>query len=216
MKARAKVELTLLIERYPALKYCEEAIFQATQMTIDCYASGGKLLVCGNGGSAADSQHIVGELMKGFVLPRKLGDVWRERFDAACPEMTDYLMENLQGTMAANSLVGENALSTAYANDQASDLAFAQQVLGLGHTGDVLLGISTSGNSKNVLYAAGVARATGMKVIGMTGETGGKLRSMCDACICVPAKKTYEIQEYHLPVYHALCLALEQEFFGEA
>ena len=154
--------------------------------------------------------------MKGFVLPRKLGNQWKERFDEACPEMSQYLMDNLQGAIPAISLVSETALSTAYANDQAPDLGFAQQVFGQGKKGDVLVGISTSGNSANVLYAAGVARAMGVSVIGMAGKTGGKLKEICDACICAPSKVTHEIQEYHLPIYHALCFALEEEFFGEA
>lgn len=207
-------EINLLIERYPALAVCREQIEQAFLLMKKCFQQGGKLLICGNGGSAADSQHIVGELMKGFVLPRRLDQTWRMRFDGVCPEASEYLMKNLQGALPAISLVSENALSTAYANDQASDLAFAQQVLGLGRKGDILLGISTSGNSANVLYAADVARALDMEVIGLTGERGGKLKALCNACVCVPSRCTYQIQEYHLPIYHALCLALEQVFFG--
>lgn len=213
MKQSAQAQLKLLIERYPALEVCREAVEKAAELLAGSFAHGGKLLVCGNGGSASDSLHIVGELMKGFVLPRKLSADWAGRFEAACPGMKDYLMNNLQDALPAMSLVGETALSTAYANDQAPDLAFAQQVLGAGREGDVLLGISTSGNSANVLYAAGVAKAVGMKVIGLTGATGGKLLPLCDACICAPSRETYQIQEYHLPIYHALCLALEEEFF---
>lgn len=209
-------QLEILFQRYPALESCRSAIEEAFELMRSCYMRGGKVMVCGNGGSAADSMHIVGELMKGFVRPRKLGCEWKARFDAACPEMTQYLMDNLQGALPAISLAGEIALSTAYANDQAPDLSFAQQVFGQGKAGDVLLGISTSGNSANVLYAAGVARAMDIAVIGMTNEKGGKLKEMSSACICVPGTETYQVQEYHLPVYHALCLALEEEFFGEA
>jgi len=210
-----KKQLDILLSRYPVLESCRESIEETYEMIRQCYINGGKVMICGNGGSAADSLHIVGELMKGFVLPRKLGGEWKEKLERACPEMADYLMNNLQGTLSAVSLVSESALLTAYANDQAPELSFAQQVLGQGREGDVLLAITTSGNSANVLYAVGVARAMGVKVAGLTGQKGGKIKPMCDACICVPSDITHEIQEYHLPVYHALCLALEEEFFGE-
>ena len=172
-------------------------------------------MVCGNGGSASDSLHIVGELMKGFVLPRKLDENMQKRLREACPEMAEYCIENLQGALPAISLVSEAGLTTAYANDQAPDLAFAQQVLGQAKPGDVLLAISTSGNSTNVLYAIGIARALHVKTIGLTGHTGGKMASLCDVCIKVPGVETFKIQEYHLPVYHALCMCVEEEFFGE-
>lgn len=214
MKACVESEIKRLVTRYPALGVCEDSIRAAVRMMIHSYGQGGKLLTCGNGGSASDSMHIVGELMKGFALPRPLGNQWRERFESACPETAEYLLRNLQGALPANSLVSEVALSTAYANDQAPDLAFAQSVFGLGRPGDVLLGISTSGDSSNVLYAADVARAMGIKVVGLTGETGGQLASRCDVCIRAPSKVTYQIQEYHLPIYHGICLALEQAFFG--
>lgn len=215
MKQSAMEQLNTLVRRYPALETCMADVEQAAETMIKSYGGGGKLLVCGNGGSAADSMHIVGELMKGFVLPRKLTQQQADALRAACPELAPYCIDNLQQALPAISLVSESALSTAYANDQAPDLAFAQQVLGHGRAGDVLLGISTSGNSANVLYAAGVAKSLGMKVIGLTGEGGGRLAPMCDVCIRVPSRETYQIQEYHLPVYHALCLALEEEFFGE-
>lgn len=215
MRQRAENQLKTLLQRYPALRQCGEEIHEAAELLASAFVNGGKLLVCGNGGSAADSMHIVGELMKGFVLPRRLTAAQQDALRAACPEMAQYCIDNLQQALPAISLVSESALSTAYANDQAPDLAFAQQVLGQGRAGDVLLGISTSGNSANVLYAAGVAKSLGMKVIGLTGEGGGRLHALCDTCVCVPAKETYQIQEYHLPVYHALCLALEEEFFGE-
>lgn len=210
-----ETELNQLFGRYPALEACRQEIEAAYELLRGCFAAGGRLLVCGNGGSAADSLHIVGELMKGFALSRKLSADWEEKFKQVCPEMAPYLMENLQGALPAISLVSETALSTAYANDQAPDLSFAQQVLGQGKAGDVLLCISTSGNSTNVLYAAAVARAMELGVIGLAGQGGGRLKELSDVCICAPSKITYQIQEYHLPIYHALCLALEREFFGE-
>ena len=209
MKEKVTSIFDNLIARYPALEGCRGDIEKATEIMAESFRAGGRLLVCGNGGSASDAQHIVGELMKSFVLPRKLPDAMREKLG------DDYLSDNLQGALPAVSLIGEAALSTAYANDCAPDLAFAQQVLGLGREGDVLLGISTSGNSKNVVYAAKVAKAQGMKVIMLTGAGGGKCAGLADAAVCVPEKETYKVQEYHLPVYHAMCLALEEEFFGE-
>lgn len=197
-----------LTARYPALSPCRPDIEAAFQIMVDSFRAGGKLLACGNGGSAADAQHIVGELMKSFVLPRHLPEEVYRRLDDV------YLCANLQGALPAISLIGESALTTAYANDCAPDLAFAQQVLGLGRPGDVLLGITTSGNSKNVLYAAKVARAQGMKTVMLTGAGGGKAAELADAIICVPETETFKVQEYHLPVYHALCLAIEEEFFG--
>jgi len=202
------------IRRYPNLNVIYNSLLNATSEIINCYINGGKLLICGNGGSASDSQHIVGELMKGFVLPRKLSIEKQEKINELFPENSKYFIENLQSTLPAISLVGETALTTAYANDKAPDLAFAQQVLGYGNTGDVLIAISTSGNSSNVFYASQVAKLNGMKVISLTGNNGGKLRYLSDILINVPSDETYIIQEYHLPVYHTLCLAVENEFFG--
>ena len=215
MKVPAKKEIQTLIERYPALQTCENSILDTVETMIDCYTQGGKLMVCGNGGSAADSYHVVGELMKGFVLRRRLPQELCDKLRNATPTTADYLIENLQGALPAISLVSEVGLSTAYANDQAPDLAFAQQVLGQGRPGDVLLGISTSGNSSNVLYAAQVAKALGIYVIGLTGKKASLLSEQSNICIHVPSDITYQVQEYHLPVYHALCMALEIEFFGE-
>ena len=209
MKASVVAIFDELVTRYPALAVCRADIEKAAQIMIDSFKDGKKLLTCGNGGSASDAEHIVGELMKAFVLPRKLGKELCEKLD------DPYLSDNLQGALPAVSMIGESALSTAYANDCAPDLAFAQQVLGLGREGDVLLGISTSGNSKNVVYAGKVARVQGMKVIMLTGEAGGKCAELADVAIRVPEKETFKVQEYHLPVYHALCLAIEEEFFGE-
>lgn len=214
MEKTAAFYLDELAKRYPNIQCCKNEILRAVSTLVECYRSGGKLLVCGNGGSAADSVHIVGELMKGFVLPRSLEDEQQRRFRQSCPETADYLLKNLQGALPAISLVGEIGLQTAYANDQAPDLAFAQQIFGLGRAGDVLLAISTSGNSANVLYAAQTAKAMGLSVIGLTGQGGGKLAKWSDILIAVPEKETFKIQELHLPIYHAICLALEEEFFG--
>lgn len=205
-----------LIERYPALAVCREDLRAAVQAICESYAGGHKLLVCGNGGSASDSEHIVGELMKGFLLPRKLGAKEQQAFERACPASAAYLMENLQGTLPAISLVNSVGLGTAFANDQAPDLVFAQQVLGLGAAGDTLIAISTSGSSQNVLYALDVARAKGLRTIALTGAKGGRMAAehLAETVIRVPATETFKIQEYHLPVYHMLCIAAEHEFFG--
>lgn len=201
-------------QRYPALTPCLKALRQATRIVTECYEHGGKVLVCGNGGSAADALHIVGELMKGFVLPRKVSEAFRKKL-LLVGGGGDYLADNLQGALPAITLVSEISLMTAFANDTAADLMFAQQVYGYGRSGDTLIAISTSGNSKSVLYACETAKALDMSVIALTGCTGGELSSLADTSIIVPEKETYKIQELHLPVYHTLCLALENEFFGE-
>lgn len=208
--------VTDLIERYPRLGLCRHELESAVVVICESYRAGHKLICCGNGGSASDSEHIVGELMKGFLLPRKLeGDI-AARIRQAAPEDADYLLENLQGALPALSLVNQVALNTAFANDQAPDLSFAQQILGMGQEGDVLLAISTSGNSTNVIYALEMARAKGLKSIALTGKSGGKIaaRELADVCIRVPEDETFRIQELHLPVYHMLCIAAENEFFG--
>ena len=214
-KASTLAKVGDLISRYPALEVCREDLLAALEAICESYHGGHKLMACGNGGSASDAEHIVGELMKGFLLPRKLGDDMRRRLEAACPEAAEYLMENLQGALPAVSLVNQVALNTAFANDQAPDLSFAQQVLGMGEAGDVLVAISTSGNSANVVYAVHMAKAKGLKTIALTGESGGRLKDLADICIRVPERETYRIQEYHLPVYHMLCIGAENEFFGE-
>jgi len=215
MKASTMAIIKDLTARYPKLMSVEQSNQAAVDILIESYHSGHKLLVCGNGGSASDALHIVGELMKDFVLPRKLPDELRERIVMAAGDDSEHVLGSLQGALPAIALVSEIALETAYANDRAPDLSFAQQVLGYGNEGDVLLGISTSGNSKNVIYAAEVAKAKGVKVIALTGATGGKLKDHCDCIINVSEKETYKIQELHLPVYHTICLALENEFFGD-
>ena len=200
-----------LTDRYPKLQICKDDIKKAYDLLSQCFAGGNKLLVCGNGGSAADAEHIVGELMKGFKCQRKLNDNYKERLKNIDVEMGDKLAENLQGTLPAIALDGHIALSTAYMNDCDPQLCFAQQVNGYGKKGDVLLGISTSGNSKNVVYAAVTAKAKGMMVIGLTGEKNSKMSEMSDVCIRVPETETFKVQELHLPVYHCLCLMLEND-----
>ena len=206
-------QIEILIERYPELSICAEDIEAAFEYIKTCYENGGKLLVAGNGGSAADSEHIVGELMKGFKKARKLTSEQQENLKAVNEELGSVLAENLQGALPAIALDGHPALTTAYMNDCEPLLCFAQQVNGYGKKEDVLLGISTSGNSKNVLYAATVAKAKGMKVIGLTGQKDSKLKELADVTIQVPQTETYMIQELHLPVYHCLCLMLEDVFF---
>ena len=215
LKENIKKHIDLLCERYPTLKIVEDDIARAYQILEDSYKNGGKLLVAGNGGSAADAEHIVGELMKGFKLPRKPQSDFADKLIQTNTELGAVLAENLQGALPAIALDGHPALSTAYMNDCEPLLCFAQQVNGYGKTGDVFLGISTSGNSKKVLYAATTAHAKGMKVIGLTGAKSSKLEQMSDVCIKVPQIETYMIQEFHLPVYHCLCLMLEDEFFWE-
>ena len=206
--------LSTLEQRYPDLEPCLPSIEAAYHLLVATYREGGKLLICGNGGSAADSDHIVGELMKGFELRRPLGDELRRRLQAVDPAAGAYLADRLQGALPAISLSSHAALSTAIGNDIAGDVIFAQQVLGYGHKGDALIGISTSGSSANVLHALRVARALELRTIGFTGRTGGKMRDLCDVTICVPYDRTLEIQERHLAIYHALCILIELEFFA--
>lgn len=212
---RLMKHIDLLVERYPSLESAKNDIVAAYLLLEESYENGGKLLVAGNGGSAADAEHIVGELMKGFKLSRKPETDFAERLVAENQELGSVLAENLQGALPAIALDGHPALSTAYMNDCEPLLCFAQQVNGYGKSGDVFLGISTSGNSKNVLYAATTAHAKGMKVIGLTGAKDSKLKDMSDVCIKAPQTETYMIQELHLPIYHCLCLMLEDKFFAE-
>lgn len=207
--------IDLLVERYPSLESAKNDIVAAYLLLEESYNNGGKLLVAGNGGSAADAEHIVGELMKGFKLPRKPEADFAEKLVEENQELGSVLAENLQGALPAIALDGHPALSTAYMNDCEPLLCFAQQVNGYGKSGDVFLGISTSGNSKNVLFAATTAHAKGMKVIGLTGAKNSKLKDMSDVCIKAPQTETYMIQELHLPIYHCLCLMLEDKFFAE-
>ena len=206
--------IDLLVERYPSLESAKNDIVAAYLLLEESYENGGKLLVAGNGGSAADAEHIVGELMKGFKLPRKPEADFAEKLVEENQELGSVLAENLQGALPAIALDGHPALSTAYMNDCEPLLCFAQQVNGYGKSGDVFLGISTSGNSRNVLFAATTAHAKGLKVIGLTGAKDSKLKDMSVVCIKAPQTETYMIQELHLPIYHCLCLMLEDKFFA--
>lgn len=202
-----------LVERYPVLEAVKDDILSAYEILVACYEQGGKLLIAGNGGSCADAEHIVGELMKGFVKRREVSDSFAENLKNVDGARGTELAEKLQGGLPAIALTGHAGLSTAYLNDVDGDLIFAQQTYGYGRPGDVLFGISTSGNAKNVMYAVTVAKALGMKIIGLTGKDGGALKREADAAIVVPETETFKIQELHLPVYHALCLMLEERFF---
>lgn len=205
--------IDLLINRYPNMSNIKEDIIKAYKVFEESFSTGGKLLIAGNGGSAADAEHIVGELMKAFVLPRRQEHL-REALISVDASLGEVLADNLQGALPAIALDGHMSLTTAYMNDCEPLLCFAQQVNGYGKKDDVFLGISTSGNSKNILYAATTAKAKGMKVIGLTGEKDSKLLELADVCIKAPATETYMIQELHLPIYHCLCLMLEERFFG--
>jgi D-sedoheptulose 7-phosphate isomerase len=201
-----------LLSRYPALEGLRADLTAAAATLIDAYYRGNKLLVCGNGGSAADAEHIVGELMKSFTKKRLI-DARLAGSLCAFSDEGARIAEHLQNSYPAIALTGELSLSTAFANDVEPSLVFAQQVLGYGNVGDVFLGITTSGNSTNVLQAAIVAKAKGLHVIGLTGKSGGKIAPLCDICLAAPETETYKIQELHLPIYHALCLAVEWAVF---
>lgn len=203
-----------LILTYPELVICVPEIQAAFNILRDCYRGGGKLLVCGNGGSAADAEHIVGELMKGFLLKRRVCEDIHAKLLMASPRNGEYLASHLQGALSAISLVSQTSLLSAVANDTAADMAFAQQVYGYGREGDTLIALSTSGNACNVIHAMEVARALGVHTIALTGPSGGALKPLCDVCIRVPGENTPAIQERHLPIYHALCAMLEEEFFA--
>ena len=215
LEKRLEKHIDLLIKRYPQLKNIEEDIIAAYLVLEECYENGGKLLVAGNGGSAADSEHIAGELMKRFKIQRPVSDEYAKKLVEIDPERGPGLAKNLERSLMAIPLVAHEALTTAYINDVDGLGVFAQQLMGFGREGDVFLGISTSGNSKNIMNATVVARASGIKVIGLTGATGGELATVSDVAVKVPETETYMIQELHLPIYHCWCLMLEDHFFGE-
>lgn len=204
-----------LIDRYPKLIVCRNSIQEAYNTLKQAYTDGRKLLVCGNGGSASDSEHIVGELMKEFKLKREVFKDQAEALRTIDPELGEILAKHLQGALPAIALTGHSSLTTAFMNDSNPELIFAQQVNGYGKPHDVFLGISTSGNSRNVLFAAVAAKSKGLHVIGLTGQRDSELKELADICIQVPETETYKIQELHLPVYHCLCLMLEEHFFGK-
>lgn len=214
LEYRLEKHINLLMDRYPVLKPIREEILQAYFVLEECYEKDGKLLIAGNGGSAADAEHIAGELMKRFKTPRPVPEEFARKLKQIDPEIGGSLTENLECSLMAIPLVAHEALTTAYINDVDGLGVFAQQLFGFGRPGDVFLGISTSGNSKNVISATVVARALGIKVIGLTGANGGELARSADVAIRVPETETYMIQELHLPVYHCLCLMLEDRFFG--
>ena len=214
MEYRIYKYIDMLIERYPQLKSASKEIEDAYEILESCFTNGGKLLVAGKGGSAADSEHIVGELMKGFEKPRVLNNELRRSLVKVDSKMGTILAENLQMALPAIALDGHVALTTAYMNDCNPLLCFAQQINGYGNGKDVFLGISTSGNSKNIIYAAITAKAKGMKVIGLTGSKQCELQKLSDVTIHSTENRTYMIQEQHLPIYHCLCLMLEERFWG--
>jgi D-sedoheptulose 7-phosphate isomerase len=198
MKERTKKIFDKLFDDYNALLSVKNEIKSAYDVILNCYLNKKKTLICGNGGSASDSEHIVGEFMKGFLLKRQVDNTKLNR---------------LQGALRSISLVSQTSLITAIANDNGADMIFAQQVYGYMDPGDVLIALSTSGNAENVINAAVTAKALDGKVIAITGESGGKLKNICDIVITVPSSETYKIQEFTLPVYHAICAMSESEFF---
>lgn len=207
--------IKLFMERYPKLKVIENDIIAAYLLMEKCYENDGKLLVAGNGGSAADSEHIVGELMKSFKIPRPVNKDYAKKLVEVDSNRGAELARNLERSLMAIPLVAHEALTTAYINDVDGLGIFAQQLLGFGRAGDVFLGISTSGNSTNVMNATVVARASDIKIIGLTGAEGGELSQVADISVKVPETETYMIQELHLPIYHCWCLMLEEKFFGK-
>jgi len=202
-----------LILRYPKLENLKDIISNAFSIIKESYLKGGKLLIAGNGGSASDAEHIAGELMKTFAKKRALPDSFIAEVKKVDADISAYLLPRMQPGLPAIALSGHASLNTACINDIDGNITFAQQVYGYGKEDDILLGISTSGNSKNILYACAVAKAKKIKIIGLTGESGGKLKDFTDLCICVPETETYKIQELHLPVYHVICMMLEDYFF---
>ena len=204
-----------LLERYPMLIGCKSDIEKTVNTVADAFRRGGKLLLAGNGGSAADCDHIVGELMKGFVRKRMLTDEKKAEMKLNFPDISDSVLNRLQGGLPAISLPSVTALNTAYANDCDPELVYAQSVMALGKKGDILLAISTSGNARNVCAAATVAKALGLTVIALSGASGGRLSGIADITVRVPEDETYKIQELHLPVYHYICKEIESMFFDE-
>lgn len=201
-----------LIKRYPSLGEIKESLEEASALMLKTAKNGGKILLCGNGGSAADCDHIVGELMKGFLSKRKINKEFADALKSEYPEDGEYLSKNLQEAVPAISLTGHSALLSAFANDVAPDMVYAQQVYGYGKKGDLFIGLSTSGNSKNVVNAAKIAKAKGLSTIAFTGSAPSKL-DMCDVVLKAPETETFKVQEYHLPIYHYLCAELEKNLF---
>lgn len=215
MKQVSEKILERLIDNAPELKSSLGDIKEAISILIACYENGNKVMICGNGGSAADAEHIVGELMKGFILKRPISNEHKKMLQKHFPQDAVYLASRLQAALPALSLVSQTSLSSAYANDVEPGMVFAQQVYGYAKKGDVLIGLSTSGSSKNILAAVKVAKSFNVRTVCFTGKSGGALKSISDVCIRVPSEETYRIQEYHLMTYHAICAIIEAEFFRE-
>ena len=206
--------LNELLSRYPELSACKEDIENAVTTIIKAYENGGKLLLCGNGGSCADCDHIVGELMKGFLKKRPLSDEKKAEMKKNCDLLDDETLSKLQGGVPAIALPSITALNSAYCNDVDPELMYAQTLMSLANENDILIAISTSGNSKNVFGAVKVAKALGIKVIGLTGNSGGKIKGIADICICAPETETFKIQELHMPIYHYICAKVEEYFWS--
>ena len=201
-----------LFIRYPVLEPIKQDIAKSYEIICECYKRGGKILICGNGGSAADAEHIVGELMKGFIMRRELTDKQKEAFKQI--ENGEHIASQFQGALPAIALTAHSGLNTAFSNDVAADMVFAQQVWGYAYSSpDVLIALSTSGNSVNVVNAVKTACALGIESIGITGDAASALSTLCSVCIRLPEEETYKIQELTLPVYHALCAMVEATYF---
>ncbi|HMA65356.1 MAG: SIS domain-containing protein [Fibrobacterota bacterium] len=214
MKNSTKVLFDVCMEKYPSLHTCSKEIMNAFNALLNCFTNGGKVLVCGNGGSAADAEHIVGEFMKKFRVMRPVNKDFIKKMTELGYDDAEHLASKLETGLPAISLVSQTSLITAVINDVGGEYVFAQQVYGYGKPNDVLIALSTSGNSANVVAAVKVARALGMAVIGFTNVMGGKMKPLCNINICVPDTITFQIQELHLPVYHLLCAMVEEEIFG--
>ncbi len=206
-------EIEKLCKRHPALVSCKKDIESAIDLIKKSYKKGNKVITCGNGGSAADAEHIVGELMKGSRKKRKVLPDFRKKAGKVYPKEADKICDNLQIPLSAVSLTSHISFTTAFNNDMNPEFVFAQQLLGLGKQGDILIALSTSGKAKNVINACKLAKVLGIKTIALTGKNGGELKNICDIVIRVPEEETLLIQEYHLPIYHAICSAIEDEFF---
>jgi len=215
MDEKIKNEIDVLFANYPALRGCEESILAAFRILKDCYYRKGLIMVCGNGGSAADAEHIVGELMKGFKMRRPISPEQHLLIHTMFPADGDFFTQNLQQAIPAISLISQTSVSTAFINDVKAEMVYAQLVMGYGKPGDAVIGLSTTGNSKNVVNACKIAKALGIRTIGFTGEKASLLSEICDVTIQVPAQEVYRVQELHQPVYHSLCAMLEIEAFGD-
>lgn len=215
MIKKSKVVISSMLSNTPILSQYTDSAVLCAKMIIDCYKGGNKVLLCGNGGSCADCDHIVGELMKGFLKKRPLSPEMEQALQSQFKDRWAQVKGKLQQGLPAISLCTHNALMTAFSNDVDADLVYAQQIIGYGKPNDVLIAMSTSGNSVNVINAVKTAKAVGLFVIGLTGQRGGQLKDLCDFCFCAPADETYKVQEYHISFYHAVCAGVEAEFFEE-